>query len=645
MADQSPEHDEALDSHGLTVIQAVRACFQESNRAKQTRMHKNSFNRDMFLGNIDWSDKIEGQSTEHLPLIPQAMEQMTAFFQRALVQFGPWYTPSFAKDAPEIVTPDQARALLDIYLNDLPVAGGHQSTKFYKLLADSLKSGFLESLAIVKVHGQMVDEDAYVVEPGTPINLGDQVVNTPPRVGRRTKRNYRPRIDLVKDTDYYPDPTGRGLYEIHKVERDIHVIREAAERGIYDKEEVARLIVDQEREAEEQREKRQTGEDETTRPAFRKQVVVMEFWGTLLDSEGDVVHRDIVCAIANDTYLIRPPEPNPFWHGRSPFVAHPILRVPHSVWHRALYDEASSLNLAMDEMFNLILDGGMAQVWGIKQLRLSDLEDPSQASGGVAQGDTLVVKPTLPANAKVLEQVTEGQVPGDAMAVMALLRNEFTSASLTSELKLGSLPPKDVRATEIVEQSQSQAVTVDSIAADVEQDFIQPILEMAWMNLMQNASDLDSQQVVSAIGARTALALSRLTAAQRFVLYGPSANFRVTGLSHTLAKIRDFQKLMALLQAIQNNPLMLRAFFMKYDPEKVLAQMMRALNINPMDMERDDFSEQRLVREMQELTTFIQMIQGGPDQQGPSTQETGEPNLPSEINQLVNPTTGFTGNA
>src|SRR6185437_743271 len=125
--------------------------------------------------------------------------------------------------------------------------------------------------------------------------------------------------------------------------------------------------------------------------------------GTLIGPEGEVIAENVICTVANKKYLIRAPEPNPFWHGETPFITAPLIRVPFSVWHKALYDGPAQLNFAINELFNLMLDGGIASVWGIKQLRANFLADPKQASGGIQQGTTLVVNDSLPEGAKVLE--------------------------------------------------------------------------------------------------------------------------------------------------------------------------------------------------------------------------------------------------
>jgi hypothetical protein len=129
--------------------------------------------------------------------------------------------------------------------------------------------------------------------------------------------------------------------------------------------------------------------------------------------------------------LIRKPEPNPFWHGESPFIACPIIRVPFSVWHKAVFDHASNLNLAINEIFNLMIDGGIASVWGTKQIRSDMLVNPEQITDGVPQGITLDIKNEVPWGQKVMDNLTEGQVPNDAMAMFESLSREFEAAALT----------------------------------------------------------------------------------------------------------------------------------------------------------------------------------------------------------------------
>jgi len=639
-----------------TVITAIRAYKKEAADAKKTRMRQNKANMDAYMGLQDWSHKTTGQSREFLPKTAVAVEQFVGFAKRALTQFGAWYDIDFGRDSASPISSAAARRLLDAFLDNLLVNTNREGP-FATLLSDGLKTGALESLVVFKIHGHSIEERTFEVEPGQPIidNDTQEMTQGDEELVTKITNPWRLRIDLVRSGDYFPDPTGRGLYEIHSSEHDLHYVIDRAKEGIYDESVVEEMRVDFQQKEDEARNTRDMGQDDSQPPGFRKRIVLDEFWGTLLDEDGRAVQRNVLCTVANDRWLIRKPTPNPFWHQESPFVATPLIRVPFSVWHKALMDGGVQLNLALNELFNLMLDGGLSSVWGIKQLRVDDLENPGEVSDGIPQGTTLAVKNTLPHGQKVIEKVAEGEIPTDAMAVFEMVTREFTSAALSNELKMGSLPPKQVKATEVVELSQSQAVTLDSIIADVELDLIGRTLRKSWLTVMQNLGDVASDRIIAAIGLDSAFKLATMSPAKRFATFANECRFKVYGLSAVLSKVRDFQKMMALLQAVVSNPVLLQAFFKKYSPDRVLSHLMKSLSVNPEQMARDDEELGKVMQELEELPMFQQLAGGKPGQGGGnagagggggaglSAQNTGEPGLPAEINSAGNASSGLAG--
>ncbi len=638
------------ESGALTVIKAVREYKNEAQQARRFRLKRNRENRLAYLGIQDWSHKNKGQSKEFLPKVPVAVEQFVGFAKRALTQFGSYYEIELGKDSQSPLSGGQIRSLLNCHLDNLLTEDNVTST-FPTLVSDGLKVGCLESLCIFKVHGNMINSRKFVLEPGQQVISPEGVVEQDDATLKPVDvKNWRLRIDLLQPEQYYPDPTGQGLYEIHSAEKDLHYVKKRAEEGIYNKEAVRRIEEDFTTKEDQHRRPIDKNQNETQKPSFRKKVRIDEFWGTIVDAKGNVVHENIFCAIANDKYLIRKPAPNPFWHQESPFVAVPLIRVPFSVWHKALFDHASQINFAQNELFNLIIDGGIASVWGIKQLRVDDLEDPRQVADGIKQGDTLQVKSTLPHGAKVLETASEGAVPPDSMAVLEMLSREFAASALSNELKLGNLPGNDIKATAVVEMSQSQAVTLDGIIGDIERFLIGRTLNKAWLNMLQNMDDVSSDEVIDAIGIKAAFILSRMSPAERFATFAGQCSFKVNGLSAVLAKVRDFQKMMALLQSVITNPILMQAFFMKYSPDRVLAHLMKTLSVNPEQMERDEEEMARMQGDLQNLPIFQQLTgtantggEGGGGGAGLSAQQVGEPGLPAEINAVSNPTSGLAG--
>jgi len=521
--------------------------------------------------------------------------------------------------------------------------------------SDALKVGLLQSLIIFKVYGSSKPERRYVLEEGKPYETPIlQLPGTSPiRLSVKTRERWYLNVDLIRPEDYYPDPTGSGLYEIHKSEKDLHHVIELAEQGIYDMKTVMELHSSYEREYQERRRASAMGQETSPPPSFRKKVVIKEFWGTLLNSEGHVVQRNVVCAVANDRFLIRKPEPNPFWHGESPFIACPIIRVPFSVWHKAVFDHASSLNLAMNEIFNLMIDGGIASVWGTKQIRTDMLVNPEQVSDGVPQGITLDVKNELPYGQKVMENLTEGQVPQDAMAMYEAMSREFEAAALTNELKMGQLPGRKTLATEINAMGEGQSTTLEGIAGVLEQDCFDKVLRKGWLCILQDADNLLSEDVVNAIGAPAAVSLRRMTPAQRFAAFATASNIKVDGLSAVIAKMSNFQKQGALMQIVMANPLLMQAYQRKYSSEKQLEFMMKALNINPEDVEKTPEEIEQNDAEMARTQQAGAIINGpgagaapgGPQANGNVSTTGTDAGTASAVNQDTTPVTGVAGNA
>jgi hypothetical protein len=544
--------------------------------------------------------------------------------------------------------------LLQLYLDALP-DGENKTTTFDVRASDALKVGLLQSLMIFKVYGSTKMERRFALEEGKPYEtpITQLPGTTPIRLSIKERERWYLNVDLIRPEDYYPDPSGNGLYEIHKSEKDLHHVVELAEQGIYDLDVVNELHNSYEREYRERRRPSAMGQETSPPPSFRKKVVIKEFWGTLLNSDGRVAQRNVVCAIANDRFLIRKPEPNPFWHGESPFVACPIIRVPFSVWHKAVFDHASSLNLAMNEIFNLMIDGGIASVWGTKQIRTDMLVNPEQVSDGVPQGITLDVKNELPYGQKVMENLTEGQVPQDAMAMYEAMSREFEAAALTNELKMGQLPGRRTLATEINAIGEGQSTTLEGIAAVIEQDSFDRVLRKSWLCILQDADNLLSEDVVNAIGAPAAVSLRRMSPAQRFAAFATKSNISVDGLSAVIAKMANFQKQGALMQIVMANPLLMQAYQRKYSSEKQLEFMMKALNINPEDVEKTPEEIAQNDAEMARTQQAGQIINGpgqgaapGGQQANGNVSTTGtDAGTASAVNQNTAPVTGMAGNA
>lgn len=625
--DRSEDH-----AHLVKVFSEYK---REAHDARRWRLKKNRRNWDLYNGNQDWSHKIEGQSTEFIPKLALAAEQMSAAIRKALTQFGPWF--SLQLPAGAIISNEQARTLLMRFLQQL-VVGRHKKVGIATVLADVVKQGLMESILVLKIHGYPVTEKTFQVEPG------HLIAGIPEKLNSREDKVWRLRIDCVPSEDYMQDPTGRGLYEIHTVERDLVDVLDMADAGVYDKKIVDGIQEDFARDRSLLLQPRHKNQNVAVPPSFRKRMVIDEIWGTILGPDGLPLATNVVAAMANDKYIIREPEDNPFWHQESPFVATPIIRIPGSTLGKAFYDHVADLNVALNELFNLILDGGMASVWGVRQVRPNYLEDERQIAGGISQGTTLVLNENAPADGKAIEVVASGTVPPEALAVYNLTDRELDASAMTNSFKIGSLPQRQVKATEVVEVQQNQAVMLENFTAEIEENIIEPMLRKAWLCVMQFADDIPAQDVVDAVGVNTAFKLSQMSPASRYAMFA-RASFSAFGLSGTLAKARDFQKIMALMQGIRANPVLMEVFVRTTSADKTLKTLMRSLNIDPDDLELTEEEKADAEARMQRVQQLAQTMpaEGGspPNMMAGPGESTPQAASNSAIHQNAEPTGGF----
>ncbi|MGI0024264.1 MAG: portal protein, partial [Nitrososphaera sp.] len=342
------------------ILRIIRNYYTDSRDSlkRRERIDRSISNNAAFNGYFDFSDKVEGQSCESLPKVTTAVESFSAFIRRGLAQYGEWFRVDMPLDP--LLSPEDVSKLLKEYLRDMP--DGELGTKSIdQVLSDGAKCGALDSLVAFKVHGSSSKR------------------KRPHGVQGDSKERWRLAIDLMPIEDYFPDPTGRKLYEIHAKQVDLFTVMRAAEAGAYDKAQVDMLkgsLYGQDQDTD----KDQLNRDEVRTTSSRATVKVQEFYGTLVDSDGTLVEEDVYACVANEKHLLSGPKPIKAWCG-SPFAVGPLTRVPHSVWHRAVMDYVSDLNQSLNELYNLIFDAGVSSVHGVKEIRLSWLEDPGSVAG------------------------------------------------------------------------------------------------------------------------------------------------------------------------------------------------------------------------------------------------------------------------
>lgn len=618
------------------IIRFILSCRNEAKIAKWNRIQQTRENYDVFWGRHDFSHKQPGQSCETLAMQPMAVEQTAAFFQQALVDMGDEWWSAGAKNPSEAsklpIKPDTVQRITQLHLTKADIL---------RHAGLGMKSGLLGGKIIAKIHGCWDSIPVYMAERGSK--------GKKPSLKKGTKKAWRLKLDVVSQFNYYPDPTGQGLYEIEDMYVDYHQMMAYAEGedAIYDKSVCEQVTPHGDDNGEEKFDKLRRNNQNDASANFRGRVKLTEFWGTLLDTDGNILMENCVVTLANDTYLIRKPALNPNWHQESPFVTADLLDSPDAVWPKALADAGTQYNIAANELFNLMLDGAMRAVNGIGQIRPDWLNEPAQVENGIKPGTYLSVNGQCPPGAKVMEQLTSGDVPPDSVNLFSLLQQEFNRAMLTSDIRQGMTPRKDVSATQVVESNQTITSVFTGMSKQVEQRWIQKLLEKSWMTCCQFLKDMDEDELKSLIGKDDFDALSKMSAEEVFAATVGGVKFDVFGISLMLQKKQDFKNVMTLLQTIGGSEPLTEAFVKQYSFEETLNFAMKALGLPTRQLEiPHEEQEMMKAQAAQPPAPPGQPSGGSPSAPGapqpPTPQGAGGPQMMSQVaapQGPINPTT------
>lgn len=581
------------------IIDWVLSCRNEADEAKRDRMMRNRENYDSFNLKYDFSHKEEGQSTEILSKQSMAVEQIKSFFQQALADLGEWWRA-------EAAYPD-AETTMPIRPHEITKLTNHMLTeaRYFTHVGDSIQSALLGSLAISKTYGCLKPKPRFVSRKK---GRGSSLKRWVEKIDDKT---WQMKFETIRQENYYPDPMGKGLYEIEDMWPDFHEVLALAEGddAIYDSAAVKGLARSGETDAEEQSSRaRETGQN-TFSGGHRPKVKITEFWGTVLNpTSGEIEMENCVITIANDMVLLRK-DPNPLWHQGSPYNASPLMEVANSVWHKAPMDAPTMHNRAITEIYNLIVDAGMKQVHAVSQLRKECLDNPAQVSDGIKPGTTLLVNSLLMPGAKVMEPVTAVTIPPEAFNILNIMSQEFNASALTNDLRQGVMPFRAVKATEVVEASQTITSVFQGMAKNYEARQSMPELELAWKTTAQNWDKISKEVFVSLFGAERGEQLSQMTPEDVFAATVNGVKFRVFGVTLTLSKAQDFRKLTTLLQTITASPQLMEEFVKKYDLGKTLGEIMTTLDIDKYKLEIP-----QTVQATMQAPQGAAPEQGGPDQ-------------------------------
>lgn len=585
------------------------------------RIEKNRENWRAYRGEQDFRHKANFQNQETTPDLPIACEQLVGTFERALSDNDDWVEASHPGLGKAFMKPEIARGLLLFYLERLYQPGNQPDTQygFSTFIGDAVKRGICETEIIVKVVPMYKKVRRYRMKMSEPTEDGDypahELLSKKTMVAEDVER-MRIALDLVPYRDFFRDPSEANNYVIHRCRRQLSELFGNPE---YNQEAVRDLFNRATAAEAEMKKKLDTGEEHQAVDPY--EIEVREYWGNVVDDQtGEVLERNVFWCIAGDQ-VIKDVTPNPFWDGTSPFIHAPILRVPGSHTHKALLDHAVPIWRANNELLNLVLDASERAAWGLGQVRTDIMENPEEIADGIPQGYSAVLRPNTPTGQKFYERVDDGTAPQLPLEMMNRLSQDMNTALAIPDTKLGQLPPRQVKATEIVQAMQASGSLYESFAARLETTILEPMFEKVWKAIVQFADHFIEDELIQVLGPQLALQISQMEVEERWMIV-QSMKFKVRGLRGVAQKEKVFNKLMSFMNFLQSNPAILEHFQSIYDLSKLYDDVLEHGGVDPakylIDQDVEQAVQQQLEmeggggEEVQQLNPELLGMTGGP---------------------------------
>jgi len=619
------EYESRLAEQRRKVADFIKACANESRlNEKVPRRLQNKLNWDYFHGTIDWSHKRESDPRIHLHKVGVAAERMKAKFKGALMKYDQWITVERDYLPPNPILPDfAARSLL---LKQLRYA------KAETIISDAILRGLMESRITIKIGGKYVTEPRFTKD-----DVGALV--------RDEKKVWQLNLEAVPFEGYHIDTenTKDPIYQIEEARVDYNKVLElSSDEQSPDKpfrmDAVKRLIAFPQREQEQAERAARGNYIDIPRLRHRKQVLIQNFYGTVLTEDGEVFEwetdsgekiplKNVFCVIGNEDEVLIDPMQNKRWSAKAPFIHADPIRSP-SNGRKALMDAGVLVNQAQDELFSLALAGALKAAHNVTWYRKSWIADKRVLSGGIRDGDQVAIDDTCPPNATPIGTVKTGEVPQEVFVMQQTLDRAFAENVISNQIDLsGSLPGKQVRATEVASASTAISDVFDSMSGDIEHDLIEPLAEEALYEIIQNIDDMDQEEVKSCFEDRQDLAeqFLKMSPKKRFEQVAGTFKFGGKGLHGLIANQAKGQMMVNLLSTIMSNPMTQQATESQISPVKIIREIAKGFGMDieelkPSQAESQMIQQKQLIREQ-----AIAQQAGG--------QQPGQPANPSQGSQ------------
>lgn len=588
------------DPHTPEILATLSDYFREADENRKNGLNPRDTkwreNLDLYWNRYDFSNKLKWQAQESMPEVPGYVDRFAAALKEALIQ-----TPEgfYTVDDPADKEGDMAGAIkrvMDVWLTQ---AGRNQT-------------------------GQLLPYSAVFEEQ---MKLGAMMMTSSIVTWKNDVPMGRVAVESVDPRMVWLDHTGRNLYRIRRLELDRHELsglrkqEDARGNKIFNDDELSKL--------ESALYEKQTADSERTGTgqiivSGRRPIQLDEYIATVIGNDGSVLADRSLMVVANGNYLIRGPEKIPFWHGKDFLTAAPLITTPLSVYGRSYMEDFGSVAKTFNDLTNMIIDAVHTSSLKAFAMVPEMLLNPNQVAEGISPNKLFLLEGGYKAS-DFAQELAMGTLSADSVKVWQAMKAELTEAAKMNEVGLGQFAPNSrTSATEITETQQSSSALIRSVAQTAETRYLDPQLDLIWKTGMQHANPQD-KMLMAAAGEE----MWGVMMANRREMIKRPMTFQARGISQVIAKSQQLKTLLAVLNVVAQNEMLMQEFLKQTDLQKLIKLI---FNLSGVDLTKLTMTD----REKQ-IKSLAQPIQQAGDQAAGA----GQPAQPGQ--QMVQQAVGGLG--
>lgn len=271
---------------------------------------------------------------------------------------------------------------------------------------------------------------------------------------------------------------------------------------------------------------------------------------------------------------------NGLWHQRPPYVAMSPLKFPLRDDGVGLIEMNRSLLTSLNEIMNMSVDMLLYRLLPIFEVNPLFYDNPDDLQKILRPG-TVLSKSQSGINAPGINAIQFPDISSGTMAVMAAIDRAIQEGSLVSEIQQAIPRWRGIQtATEVSLKASNQQSFFGSLASEIEEHAIKPIIAQAVDCIIQFLVSSSDPRVPEILGVDAAT-FATMPREELVAMVNGDFDIKVAGVAEQLNASDSAQALLELLQLLSANP---QAWLPYLNQNAILARILRAFNFRVDDL-------------------------------------------------------------